>query len=54
MGVTDLPPNGKRKVTSKGQTTIPEEIREELGIEPGDYIQFVVDGEEIVAKVIDG
>jgi len=28
------------RVTEKGQVTIPKEIREELGIEPGDEITF--------------
>jgi len=28
------------RVTSKGQVTIPKEIREELGIEPGDEVTF--------------
>lgn len=28
----------KAKVTSKGQLTIPKALRDELGLEPGDYI----------------
>ena len=28
------------RVTTKGQVTIPKEIREELGIEPGDDVSF--------------
>lgn len=28
------------RVTTKGQVTIPKEIREALGIEPGDEVQF--------------
>ena len=28
------------RVTTKGQVTIPKEIREELGIEPGDEVTF--------------
>jgi antitoxin PrlF len=34
-------------VTSKGQVTLPQKIREALGIRPGDRIQFVLgeDGE---------
>jgi AbrB family looped-hinge helix DNA binding protein len=28
-------------MTSKGQTTIPKEIREKLGLKPGDRIHFV-------------
>lgn len=30
-------------LTSKGQTTIPKDIRERLGLKPGDKIDFVVD-----------
>lgn len=29
------------RVTSKGQVTIPKEVRDELGIRPGDEIEFV-------------
>lgn len=29
------------RVTSKGQVTIPKAIREELGIRPGDEVDFV-------------
>lgn len=28
-------------ITSKGQTTIPKDIREKLGLKPGDRIHFV-------------
>lgn len=31
------------KVTSKGQVTIPQEVREELGICPGAEVEFVVE-----------
>ena len=33
----------KAKVTSKGQVTIPKEVRECLGLQPGDEIEFVED-----------
>lgn len=33
------------RVTTKGQVTIPKQIREELGIEPGDEVVFTrIDG----------
>jgi AbrB family looped-hinge helix DNA binding protein len=28
------------KVTTKGQVTVPKEIRDRLGIEPGDEVEF--------------
>ena len=32
------------KVTSKGQVTIPKQVREELGLEPGSSITFELNG----------
>ena len=32
------------KVTTKGQVTIPQEIRDELGIQPGSEVEFQIDG----------
>lgn len=34
-------------MTSKGQITVPKEIREAVGLEPGDRLLFDLDGEEI-------
>ncbi len=31
------------RLTSKGQTTIPKEIRDKLDLKPGDRIEFIVD-----------
>ena len=44
------------KITSKGQTTIPAEIRAELGVGPGDRLEFVteVDGKVIIRKARHG
>lgn len=30
----------KSTITSKGQTTIPKEVRERLGLRPGDELEF--------------
>jgi AbrB family looped-hinge helix DNA binding protein len=35
------------RVTSKGQVTIPQSIRDELGIQPGTEVDFEVDGEGV-------
>ena len=41
------------KVTSKGQVTIPKEIREKLGVHPGEDVGFEEkDGLLVVSKVV--
>ena len=35
------------RVTSKGQTTIPKQIRQLLNLQPGDQINFVVEGDRV-------
>ncbi len=32
------------RLTDKGQITIPRHVREELGLRPGDEVEFVADG----------
>jgi AbrB family looped-hinge helix DNA binding protein len=41
-------------VTSKGQTTIPGEIREALNIKPGDRLQYQVESDYIVVRIHPG
>lgn len=36
------------KVTSKGQVTIPKEVRLALGVEPGDRVSFVLRPDGVV------
>ncbi len=51
MSLTDM----TRKVTTKGQVTIPQEIRDALGIHPGATVAFqVVRGEVVLHKVAGG
>lgn len=40
------------RVTAKGQTTIPQEIREKYGIEPGDEVEWVETDNGIVLKKV--
>jgi antitoxin PrlF len=37
-------------ISSKGQVTVPQEIRKRLGVQPGDRIDFVVDGDRTVIR----
>jgi AbrB family looped-hinge helix DNA binding protein len=41
---------GATKVSTKGQVTIPVEAREKFGIEIGDLILFIQDGEKLVIR----
>ena len=41
------------KISSKGQTTLPKEIREILGLDSGDIIQYEVEGNTIKMKRLD-
>ncbi len=36
-----------RRVTTKGQVTIPQEIRDRLGIHPGSTVEFAVEGDVV-------
>lgn len=39
------------KMTTKGQTVIPKEVRDHLGVKPGDKIDFIVKGDgEVVVR----
>ena len=34
-------------LTTKGQVTIPADVRKRLGLHPGDRVAFIVDGDEV-------
>lgn len=40
------------KVTDKGQTTIPQAIREKYGIEPGDEVEWVETEDGVVLRKV--
>ncbi len=35
------------RVMAKGQVTIPKKVRDALGIEPGDRVTFIVEGDTV-------
>jgi len=37
-------------ISSKGQITVPQQIRERLGLSAGDRVEFVIDGERTVIR----
>jgi antitoxin PrlF len=41
-------------VTRKGQTTIPGKIRKALGLNPGDTLEYVVEGDRATIRVHPG
>ena len=43
------------KITSKGQTTVPVEIRAALDLKPGEYVEYVVgDGGQVTLRKAPG
>ena len=38
------------KLTSRGQTTIPKSIREALRLQPGDRVEFILEGDQVVLR----
>jgi antitoxin PrlF len=37
-------------ISSKGQVTVPQEIRKRLGLEPGDRVEFVEEADRTVIR----
>lgn len=40
------------KITARGQTTIPKNIREEANLVEGDVIAFVIEGDHLVVRKV--
>jgi len=54
MSTKGLPANGRSKVYDRyGKCVIPKAVRDELGIEMGDEIEFLVDGDSIKAYKVE-
>ena len=41
------------KLTAKGQTTIPREVREKLALKPGDLIAFEIQGDAVQLRKVE-
>ena len=41
-------------ITSKGQVTIPKEIRERFGLKKSDRVRFEVEGERVILQFVTG
>jgi len=42
------------RVTSKGQVTIPRNVRQRLGIFPHSEVEFVVEGNTVILRTVSG
>ena len=42
--------NPSSTISSKGQVTIPQEVRQRLGLQEGDRVEFVVEGERTLIR----
>ena len=40
------------RLTSKGQVTVPKEVRAQLRLEPGDMLSYEVEGDEIRVRKV--
>ncbi len=40
------------RMTSKGQITVPKQVREPFGIEPGDGLEFLFDGDRLEVRPV--
>ncbi|MGH2375150.1 MAG: AbrB/MazE/SpoVT family DNA-binding domain-containing protein, partial [bacterium] len=40
----------RARITSKGQLTIPKEVRERLGVQPGDSLEFAYQGDRLEVR----
>lgn len=53
-GITILLRKGRpmrtSKLTAKHQTTVPEPIREFLGLEPGDHVMWEIENDQVILK----
>lgn len=38
------------KITSKSQTVIPKAVREKLGLKPGDFLRYRMEGDSVVLE----
>jgi AbrB family looped-hinge helix DNA binding protein len=51
ISIGDIMLAGSSKVTSRGQITIPQELREKYGIKSGDTVYFLEDNGTLTLKI---
>jgi antitoxin PrlF len=44
--------NSSSTISSKGQITVPQEVRKRLGLQPGDRVEFVAEEDRTVIRPI--
>ncbi|MFY9683987.1 MAG: AbrB/MazE/SpoVT family DNA-binding domain-containing protein [Candidatus Sulfotelmatobacter sp.] len=44
--------NNSSRISSKGQITVPQEIRKRLGLRPGDRVEFVAEEDRTVIRPV--
>ncbi|HZZ16023.1 MAG TPA: AbrB/MazE/SpoVT family DNA-binding domain-containing protein [Candidatus Sulfotelmatobacter sp.] len=44
--------NPSSTISSKGQITVPQEVRNRLGLSPGDRVEFVVENDRTVIQPV--
>ena len=42
------------KITERGQTTLPSQVRKALGLQPHDSIIYIIEGDRVVIKPLRG
>lgn len=45
-----MPEVGVSSVSTKGQVTLPKEVRKRLKLRPGDKVIFILQGEEVIIR----
>jgi antitoxin PrlF len=53
VGIEELEASMKTTISTKGQVTIPKDIRDRLGLRPGTQLEFAAEGGKLVGRMVD-